>query len=91
MGEIRVGVRELKAKLSDYLRQVKGGKAVIVTERGRPIGRIISTEQPLEERLRAAAVAGLLAWSGRHLEPIRPPARNRGESTVADLLVELRE
>jgi prevent-host-death family protein len=33
-------VSKLKASLSEYLRQVKAGEEVLVTERGRPIARI---------------------------------------------------
>ncbi len=33
-------VSMLKASLSEYLRQVKAGEEVLVTERGRPIARI---------------------------------------------------
>lgn len=35
-----VPVAELKASLSAYLRQVKAGEDVLVTERGRPIARL---------------------------------------------------
>ena len=31
-----VGVRELKAKLSEYLRRVEAGEVITVTEHGRP-------------------------------------------------------
>lgn len=40
MSEVTVGVRELKAQLSAYLRQVKAGQTIVITERGTPIGRI---------------------------------------------------
>ena len=33
-------VSELKASLSEYLRQVKAGQEVLVTERGRPIAKL---------------------------------------------------
>jgi prevent-host-death family protein len=33
-------VSRLKASLSEYLRQVKGGEEVLVTERGRPIAKL---------------------------------------------------
>ena len=33
-------VSKLKASLSEYLRQVKAGEEVLVTERGRPIARL---------------------------------------------------
>jgi prevent-host-death family protein len=36
-----VAVAELKARLSCYLRQVKAGEEVLVTERGAPIARLV--------------------------------------------------
>ena len=33
-----VGVRELKNRLTYYLRRARKGEEVIVTERGRPVG-----------------------------------------------------
>lgn len=37
---MQVGIRELKAKLSEYVRAASGGEVVIVTERGRPVARL---------------------------------------------------
>ena len=34
---IRVSVSELKARLSEHIRRVKGGEEVLVTERGRAV------------------------------------------------------
>jgi len=39
-------VTKLKASLSEYLRQVKAGEEVLVTERGRPIARLAPTVNP---------------------------------------------
>jgi len=36
-----VGIRELKAHLSKYLRKVKNGNEVVVSERGKVVARII--------------------------------------------------
>ncbi|WP_374687443.1 type II toxin-antitoxin system Phd/YefM family antitoxin [Promineifilum sp.] len=59
----RVGIRELKSGLSEYLRRVKAGETIVITERGRPIGRIVpegltlaTFDRPLWE---AAAGMGL--------------------------------
>lgn len=35
------GVTEVKARLSEYLRRVRGGEEVVVTDRGRPVARIV--------------------------------------------------
>ncbi|MGH9468638.1 MAG: type II toxin-antitoxin system Phd/YefM family antitoxin [Terriglobales bacterium] len=36
-----VGVRELKAKLSEYLRKVQAGEAVQITDRGKAVAEIV--------------------------------------------------
>lgn len=49
-------VAKLKASLSHYLARVKGGEDLIVTERGRPIARILAyqgEEGVLDELVRA--------------------------------------
>ena len=88
MSEMNVGIRELKSHLSEYLRRVRGGETVVITDRGQPVGRIVPATQTLEERIEAMVQAGLILWSGKKLEPMTPIARARGERTVADLLVE---
>jgi prevent-host-death family protein len=37
----RVGVRELRQNLSKYLRRVEAGESLDVTERGRPVARLV--------------------------------------------------
>jgi prevent-host-death family protein len=37
-------VAELKARLSEFLRLVKGGRELIITERGRPIAQILPVQ-----------------------------------------------
>jgi prevent-host-death family protein len=91
MSEMRVGVRELKARLSEYLRQVKAGDVLVITERGKPIGRILPAEQSLEDRIRDLAAAGLVRWNGEKLAPFKPLVVNRGDVQVSDLVVEDRD
>jgi prevent-host-death family protein len=88
MSEVRVGIRELKSRLSEYLRQVKAGETVVITDRGQPVGRIVPMAQPLQDRLEAMVQSGLILWSGNKLSSIAPVACTRNERTVADLLVE---
>ncbi|HKY16083.1 MAG TPA: type II toxin-antitoxin system prevent-host-death family antitoxin [Microthrixaceae bacterium] len=38
---MEAGVRELKARLSEFLGKVSEGEEVIVTDRGRPVARIV--------------------------------------------------
>ena len=57
-----VAVRELKARLSEYLALVKAGEEVIVTERGKTIAKLVpvSPDEALEERMRELEKQGLL-------------------------------
>lgn len=91
MGETSVGIRELKARLSAYLRQVKEGATLVITERGEPIGRIVPLQPSLEERMEELARAGLVSWSGRRLNAREPIARSRSEKMISELLLEDRE
>ena len=86
-----VGVRQLKAHLSRYLKEVKAGRTVLITEHGRPVGQIVPAGQPLKDRLQSMSQAGLISWTGKKPALISPVARVRGKRTIADLLVEERE
>jgi prevent-host-death family protein len=91
MQDTEAGVRQLKTNLSTYLSRVKAGQTVLITERGKPIGRIVPIAESVEERLERLSQAGLVAWNGHTLAPLAPPSRARGPYTVADLLLEDRE
>lgn len=91
MAITHVSIRELKSRLSHYLRLTKAGESVIITERGTPIGRIVPAAASLEHRIDVMVQAGLALWNGKKLSPMPPVAKTRGARTVADLLVEDRE
>lgn len=78
MGE--VGIRAFKAELSRYLREVRSGKPVSITDRGRVIAEVISpvsptgakgrgARQPADLRLRALIQAGVLRPAARTDRP----------------------
>ena len=71
MGQASASVRELKSKLSHYLRLTKAGESVVITERGVPIGRIVPMGPQLGERLAADARGGPAQWRGYKLRPLR--------------------
>jgi prevent-host-death family protein len=91
MSEIRVGTRELKNKLSEYLRRVKAGQTILVTERGKIVGQISPVKPTVEERLQGMVEAGLVEWDGQKPAPYQPAAVNRGTRQLSDLVVEGRE
>jgi prevent-host-death family protein len=93
MPRIEVGVRELKARLSAFLRRVKAGDTVIITERRAPIARIepLAESKSTEDQIEALTQAGLVSWSGETLPQLAPVAKAEGDRTVADLLLEDRQ
>ena len=84
----KASIRELKSRLSHYLRLCKAGESVVVTDRGQPIARIVPIGKPLDERLEALAESGLVEWSGRRLTPGGPVAHARDDKSVSDVVVE---
>lgn len=43
-----VGVRELKANLSEYLARASAGEEIVVTDRNRPVVRLVAYTAPSE-------------------------------------------
>lgn len=91
----RASVSELKASLSAYLVGVKNGEEVLVTERGRPIARLIPAHavdrasDRLERLIRAGVVrapSGKLSKDLLEASPVRDP----GGKTVEALIEERR-
>jgi antitoxin (DNA-binding transcriptional repressor) of toxin-antitoxin stability system len=59
-----VGIRELKNGLSDYVRQVRDGEQVLVTDRGVVVAEL---RQPTPPESRASIPPGLAALARRGL------------------------
>jgi prevent-host-death family protein len=91
MAIAKVGTRELKSKLSEYMRRVKGGETILVTERGKPIGQIIPVKLTIQEKLQTVVDAGLAEWNGKKVKPGKPVAINRSAKQISDLVMEDRD
>lgn len=60
-----VGVRELRDNLSEYLRRVREGELLVITDRGQPIGELGPTLAGRNaQRARALTRKGAASWSG---------------------------
>jgi prevent-host-death family protein len=87
----QVGVRELRQNLSVYLRRVKRGEALEVTERGQPVAtlRPIDADDDPIARLERR---GLTVRRGKgNLADLPPPAKLDLERPLSEILDELRE
>lgn len=62
---ITVGIRELKNNLSYYLRGVKKGRPVTITERGQSVAVLMPAETPTDASLaRELTRKGIGTWKG---------------------------
>jgi prevent-host-death family protein len=93
-----VGVRELKNRLSEYLRRVRLGESVLVTDRGEVVAELLPPGQAQPD---TSIPPGLLALAKRGLAtlgtpgepalyPALPLARGKRRSSAARLLDEER-
>lgn len=82
---MEVGIRELKAKLSDHLERVSRGEVITVTSRGRRIAQIvpIAGSDNIERGLREG-------WLSRAVDrpptPVVPQQPRPGTPTTTELI-----
>ncbi len=69
-----VGVKELKNRLTQYLRRAKQGEEVVITERGKPIA-LIQPIQSAERLVSLDAQLAKLAAQGFVTLPTRKPLK----------------
>lgn len=82
-----IGIRELRQQASRYLRQVERGETLEVTDRGRPIARVVPIP-PAAGLEQLAASGRLTPASGDALElgpPLAPTGKPLPGETLADL------
>ncbi len=89
---ISAGIRHVKNNLSKLLAQVKAGEEIVITERGRPIARMISEEKG-DKSIRAALAPlvekGLITLPSKHLSrdniaPIEISGKPVSEMVIED-------
>jgi len=91
----RANVVQVKARLSEYLRQVKGGAEVVITERGIPIARIVPLAPGEKRATREGRLvrAGVLRPASGKRKALGMPRlkRGAGAAVLAELLAERSE
>jgi prevent-host-death family protein len=60
---ISVGIKELKAKLSGHLDQVRRGMEIVITDRGQEIAKIIPLSRE-RSAVRGMTTSGTATWAG---------------------------
>ncbi|MGH2540408.1 MAG: type II toxin-antitoxin system Phd/YefM family antitoxin [Actinomycetota bacterium] len=84
-----VGIRELRDHLSAWLDEVASGREITVTDRGKPVARIVPVTG--RSKLDQLIAEGLVSPATRPAEPAdaRPPIPVRG--SVSDIVIEQRK
>jgi prevent-host-death family protein len=90
MATIKAGIRELKTRLSAYIRIIESGSTVVITERGKPVGKITTIQPSIDARIQELTESGLVRWNGRKFAPQRPLIKPR-QGKIGDLVLEDRE
>ena len=85
----RVGVRELKTRLGSYLRQVRRGATIVVTDRGEPVAELKPfpiKADPDEAHLAELLALGIVTRKSRKklgkFEPIRASGQPVSETVL---------
>jgi prevent-host-death family protein len=61
---MKVGVREMKNSLSRYLKYVKEGEVIIITEHNKPVAKLIPMEDNMLPEYETLIKEGSLSWGG---------------------------
>ena len=88
---ISAGIKDVKNNLSRFLAQVKAGEEVLITERGRPVARIVKENHGYKS-IRAAlgplVQKGLIALPSRSILKDRISAIEVPGKPVSEMVIE---
>ncbi|GAN31744.1 MAG: hypothetical protein UZ01_01799 [Candidatus Brocadia sinica] len=85
---ITVGIKELKNRLSYYLREIKKGEKIAITEREKVIATIIPVERvDVDSKLLSLVKEGFAVWKGGKPVGSRHPVKIKGK-TVSEIVIE---
>ena len=88
---MEVSVRELKANLSEVLRQVQAGESAVITSHRKPVARLVPPlpqGDTLDDRLIAAGLMLQRPEPGGLLRPKKLMALPEGVGTLSDAVLE---
>jgi prevent-host-death family protein len=85
----KVGIRELKEKLSHYLRRVKNsGEQIVITDRKKDVALLIPLESVGEtNQLLRLTLEGMGIWDGTKPKGLKNPITSSGKS-ISDMVIE---
>ena len=99
---MEISVRELKSRLSEYLRKAAAGEEVLVTSRGKTVARLLppsrrQRQAPLSAEGEAIALLQSQPWvrpgkTGRQRVGLAKPVKlKHGTKSLAETVIEMRD
>ena len=86
-----VGIRELKENISHYMKRVKTGERIIITDRKKEIAIIMPLEnKATEEKINQLIRTGKARWSGSKPEGMTTRIVIKGESVSSAVIEDRR-
>ena len=89
----RIGIRELRQEASKHLREVERGETIEVTDRGRPVARIVplAADNTFEALVASGRITRAKGDLMEFLERNPPLPRMPGRPTASEELARMRE
>ena len=85
---IQAGIKDLKNRLSDYLREVKKGQKILITERNKAIATIVPVDRTDEDsKLLSLVKEGFAKWRGGKPTGSLRPVKMKGKP-VSEMILE---
>lgn len=94
---MEISIREMKNNLSKYLKRVRAGKDVVITDRGRPVARLTPVKSAAVESeddviARISALPWVRPGSGGKIKGAkRPIPWKPGDKLASDIVLEDRD
>ena len=88
---ISAGIKDVKNNLSRLLNQVKAGEEILITDRGRPVARIVKENQgdkSIRTALGLLVQRGLIALPSRSILKDRISALEAPGKPVSEMVIE---
>lgn len=87
------GVKELRDHFTTYLKKVKKGEEIIVTERGKPIALLkpMAEGKSLQEKLEVASIKGLIQLPLKKEHPHTHTKVKLSGKSLTDIIIKDRE
>ncbi len=84
-----ISVRELKDRLSEHLRTVKGGRSIVVTSHKKPVARLSPVAPQSAGGIQQLIAAGHATWNGKKPRGVgrRRPVKLHGSGPMISDMV----